>query len=169
MMRRAAAVASLLAACWLLPGLLSAAHGAAVPDPLFIERPRSNYLLGCGGCHGEQGVSNSKLVPDLRSQVGYFLAEPEGRSYIARLPNVAFNTSSDQDLADVLNYVIFSFGGASTPKDSRPYTAVEVAELRRHPLTEVSLLDYRNHLVDTLITRHGAPQTLRYYSASQYP
>ena len=38
-----------------------------------FTRPQSNYLLACGGCHGENGISNSKLVPDLFGQVGFYL------------------------------------------------------------------------------------------------
>ncbi len=127
----------------------------------------SEYLLGCGGCHGEQGVSNSKLVPDLRDQVGYFLSVPDGRAYLVRLPNVAFYTASDADLANILNYMVFTIAGNSTPKHTKPFTAAEVGALRKHPLNEVSLLGFRNQLIDTLIAQHRAPESLRLYSAGK--
>ena len=127
----------------------------------------SAYLLGCGGCHGEQGVSNSKLVPDLRDQVGYFLNVPDGRGYLVRLPNVAFYTASDAELANILNYMVFTIAGSSTPARTKPFTAAEVGSLRKHPLNEVSLLAFRNQLIDTLTAKHRAAESLRVYSAAK--
>jgi mono/diheme cytochrome c family protein len=126
------------------------------------------YVLGCGGCHGIDGVSNPKLVPELRGQVGYFLATQKGREYLVRVPNVAFYAVSDSDLAGVLNYMVFTIGGEGIPLKARPYTATEVGALRKSPLTEVSLIDYRNTLVDDLIAHHGAPASLRTYSSAAY-
>ena len=81
-----------------------------------IPPARQNFLLSCGGCHGLDGVSNSQVVPDLKDQVGYFVNLPEGRRYLARLPNVAFSTNTDQELAELLNYAVFTLGGSSVPK-----------------------------------------------------
>ena len=145
----------------LLPACCLLVAGRAQADA------HSAYLLGCGGCHGEQGVSNSKLVPDLRDQVGYFLSVPDGRGYLVRLPNVAFYAASDADLAGILNYMVFTIAGGSTPKRTKPYTAAEVRALRKHPLNEVSLLAFRNRLIDTLIAQHRAPESLRTYSAEK--
>ena len=133
-----------------------------------FTRPQSNYLLGCGGCHGENGISNSKLVPDLHDQVGFYLNIPEGREYLVRLPNVAFSIMSDQELTDVLNFMVFRIGGASVPAHTAPYTVAEVARLRKQPLNEVSLVDYRKRLVDLLIGQHGASQKLRVYGSDRY-
>jgi mono/diheme cytochrome c family protein len=138
-----------------------------VPTPTFTK-PQSNYLLGCGGCHGENGISNSKLVPDLNDQVGYYLNVPEGREYLVRLPNVAFSIMSDQELTDVLNFMVFRIGGASVPARAAPYTVDEVARLRKRPLNEVSLVDYRKRLVDVLIDQHQASQKLRVYGSDRY-
>jgi mono/diheme cytochrome c family protein len=138
-----------------------------VPTPTFTK-PQSNYLLGCGGCHGENGISNSKLVPDLNDQVGYYLNVPEGREYLVRLPNVAFSIMSDQELTDVLNFMVFRIGGASVPARAAPYTVDEVARLRKRPLNEVSLVDYRKRLVEVLIDQHQASQKLRVYGSDRY-
>jgi hypothetical protein len=126
------------------------------------------YVLSCGGCHGLDGVSNAKLVPELHDQVGWFLQLPQGRDYLVRLPNVAFSMVADQELADLLNYMVFHIGGASVPAAAKPYTAAEVARLRKQPLTEVSLIAYRQQLVDTLITKHHAPASLRVYGNAAY-
>ena len=130
--------------------------------------PRGNYVLYCGGCHGLNGVSNSKLVPDLRDQAGFFLNLPEGRRYLVRLPNVAFSATTDDALTGLLNYVAFDLGGAGAPKDAKPYTAGEVSRLRRMPLTEVSLTQLRQQLVATLIDRFHATAELRRYGTDDY-
>ncbi len=148
-----------------MQGSMAEIRPPAVPT---FTKPQSNYLLGCGGCHGENGISNSKLVPDLHGQVGFYLNIPEGREYLVRLPNVAFSIMSDQELTDVLNFMVFQIGGASVPAHTAPYTIAEVARLRKLPLNEVSLVDYRKRLVDLLIGQHGASQKLRVYDGDRY-
>jgi hypothetical protein len=144
-----------------LPALLHAGMTQTSTD-------RGNYLLSCGGCHGLDGVSNSNLVPDLKNQVGFFLNLPEGRDYVVRLPNVAFSITTDEALTGLLNYVVFSLGGDSVPKGTKPYTTHEVAKLRRSPLTEVSLAQMRQQMVRVLIDRYNATPELRRYGAEDY-
>jgi mono/diheme cytochrome c family protein len=128
-----------------------------------VQKRRANYLLNCGGCHGLDGASNSSLVPDLKDQVGFFMNLPEGRRYLVRLPNVAFSMMTDEALTDVMNYMVFTLGGRSTPKDTKPYTMNEVSQLRREPLTEVSLAQTRQQMVRILIDQfHATADLLRY-------
>ena len=146
---------------------------AALPAALHAEMTqfptaRANYLLSCGGCHGVDGVSNSRLVPDLKDQVGFFLNLPEGRSYVVRLPNVAFSITTDEALTGLLNYVVFTLGGSSVPNGTKPYTVREVARLRRKPLTEVSLAQMRQQMVRILIEQYNATTDLRRYGADDY-
>jgi hypothetical protein len=133
-----------------------------------LPTARANYLLSCGGCHGVDGVSNSRLVPDLKDQVGFFLNLPEGRGYVARLPNVAFSITTDEALTGLLNYVVFSLGGSSVPNGTRPYTVREVSQLRRRPLTEVSLAQIRQQMVRVLIDQYHATADLRRYGEDDY-
>jgi hypothetical protein len=133
-----------------------------------VPTARGSYLLSCGGCHGLDGVSNSKLVPDLKDQVGFFLNLPEGRDYVVRLPNVAFSITTDEALTGLLNYVVFTLGGVSVPKDTKPYTTREVSKLRRSPLTEVSLAQMRQQMVRILIDRYNATPDLRRYGEDDY-
>lgn len=135
----------------------------AVPAALKATTPQNSYVLHCGGCHGLEGVSNSRLVPDLKDQIGYFMYLSEGRRYIVRLPNVAFSTTSDDELTGLLNFVVFDLGGASVPKQAKPYTVTEVSALRRQPLTEQSLLQLRGRMVQTLIRDYHATLGLRLY------
>ena len=129
---------------------------------------RVPYLMGCVGCHGEAGVTMSQKVPDLKDQIGYFLHLPEGRAYLVRLPNVAFAPISDKELADMMNYMVFTLGGSSAPKDARPYSAAEVGKLRKQPLTEVPLFQYRSELVERLIADYQAPESMRLYGQGLY-
>jgi mono/diheme cytochrome c family protein len=146
-------------------GLLSTTAPGAKMRAAEFSAPQRDYILACGGCHGLKGVSNANLVPSLQGLVGYFLDLPEGRAYLPRLPNVAFSTLSDEQLADVLNYTVFEIGAGSAPAGTRPYVAAEVAQWRKQPLTEVPLSAYRRQLVETLIRRYRAPVTLRGYGA----
>jgi len=146
----------------ILGPLGSAYLGAQTPAAAF-SAPQRDYILACAGCHGLHGVSNSSLVPSLQGRVGYFLDLPEGRAYLSRLPNVAFSTLSDEQLAGVLNYMVFEIGAGSAPAGARPYAAAEIRRWRSEPLTEVTLSAYRRQLVETLISRYRAPVSLRGY------
>ncbi len=158
----------------ILPGailcaLLTPPCPAAPPEVIpSLPKPQADYLLNCGGCHGLNGLSNGMLVPDLQSQIGYFLRLHEGREYLVRLPNVAFSAMSDEELAAVLNFIVFQIGGTGVPGDAARYSAAEVAALRRRPLNEVSLTEYRGRLVETLIRRYGAPAGLRSYGNDRH-
>jgi mono/diheme cytochrome c family protein len=145
--------------------LAPTASAAARPA---LDKVQSDYLLNCGGCHGENGVSNSRLVPELHDQVGYYLNSASGREYLVRLPNVALSTMTDQELADVLNFTVFTLGGRSVPARATPFTPAEVARLRKRPLNEVSLIDYRRSLVARLIEQHHGSAALMVYGTDPY-
>jgi hypothetical protein len=126
------------------------------------------YLERCGGCHGIQGHSAPKLVPSLQGQVGYFLCIPEGRDYLIRLPSVAAAPISNEALADLMNFVVFDLGGAAgLGERERRYTDREVSALRERPLKGAALAGYRAQLVEQMIRRCGAPESLRQYSSAR--
>jgi hypothetical protein len=104
---------------------------------------QAHYYEGCGGCHGLDGVSARREIPVLRDSVGAFLCSAEGRRYIIRLPNVAFAHMDDRTLADTMNFVVFELGRGSVPPGAKPYTAGEVASLRRSPLKNQPLARLR--------------------------
>ena len=108
--------------------VLAAAPGSNLPpDPLKsllpIPNGASRYLESCGGCHGLTGSSAKREIPELKGHVGRFACTAEGRAYIGRLPNVAFANLSDQNLAEAMNYMVFTLGGTSAPKGAKPYSA----------------------------------------------
>jgi mono/diheme cytochrome c family protein len=155
------------AAVALLGALLQISSAAAdIPGPNTsapiptINHTVSNYLQSCGGCHGIQGRSAAGLVPQLRDRVGWFLCTPEGRDYIVQLPDVAFAGVSDQELADVLNFMMFDLGGASTPKGAKPYSAAEVKQLRENSPLRTGVHARRQAVVDALVKSCGADREI---------
>ena len=115
--------------------------------PVQLTPAQSGYMESCGGCHGILGIASKKDVPQLRDEVGAFLCTAAGREYIVRLPNVAFANMSDRLLAEVMNFVVFDLGGASVPRGAAPYSAAEVAELRRRPLKNAPLAQMRTGIL----------------------
>jgi hypothetical protein len=144
---------------------IATSSGASSGEVSSLSAVQSTYLERCGGCHGIQGHSAPRVVPTLRGQVGYFLCTPESRGYLIRLPSVATAPLSDRELADLMNFVVFDLGGAGG-RESRyaRYAEAEVGALRVRPLQDVALARYRAGLVERLISRCGAPETLRQYS-----
>jgi mono/diheme cytochrome c family protein len=108
------------------------------------RRAQFNYQLFCQGCHTPDGTG-ANAVPRMKDQVGYFLATPAGREYLVRVPGSATSALSDARLAEVLNWIVIEFAGASTPAEVKPYSAEEVGRLRQHPLNEVE--QYRSQLL----------------------
>jgi hypothetical protein len=122
--RRAAAGLALAAS--LAAGRAGAASGAAL-----------DYTLHCEGCHRADGAGTPGSVPPLAGSVGRLARAPGGREFLARVPGVATSPLDDAALAAVLNWMLARFGGADVPADFVPYTADEVARLRRQPLVDV--------------------------------
>ena len=111
------------------------------------DRAKFNYQMFCQGCHTPDGTGG-KSVPKIKNFIGYFLQNDIAREYLVRVPGSANSPLNDQQLAEVLNWMIIEFGGNSVPKNMQYYTANEVAKLRQHPLFEV--VDYREMLVKRL-------------------
>ena len=98
--------------------------------------PRVAYLLHCGGCHLFDGRSNPPEVPDLRGELGRIVAVPGGRDYLARVPGASQAPVSDQELAEILNWVLHRFNKKTLPVDFRPLTGEEVGKSRRNVLKD---------------------------------
>ncbi len=130
--------------------------------PREMDQAQSDYVEHCGGCHGIHGDAAPADLPTLKGRVGWFACLPEGRSYLVRLPNVSRSRITDNEqLADLLNFMMFGLGAASVPAGTKPFTADEVARERASPFTSVSLVQTRAVLVERLIRQCGAPASLR--------
>lgn len=98
------------------------------------QRARIDYMLKCQGCHGPDGSGNLVNTPPLAGEVAKFLAIPGGRAFLGRVPGVASVDLDNQRLAEVLNYTLYRFDAAHVPAGFKPYSAGEVAVLRKAPL-----------------------------------
>jgi hypothetical protein len=76
--------------------------------------------------------------------------------------------TTDEALTGLMNYVVFTLGGANVPKGAKPYTVREVSQLRRMPLTEVSLVQTRQQMVRVLIDQYHATTDLSLYGEGAY-
>ncbi|MGQ9425434.1 cytochrome c peroxidase [Gilvimarinus sp. F26214L] len=120
---------------WLTGLLLLAGH--------CIASPEVDYLLHCAGCHLENGSGMPPHIPDLRVDLSYFAARPEGRSYLIRVPGVSQAPISDADLAEVLSWVVATFAGEQL---AAPFSAAEVSQHRLNVLADPIKL--RSKLLD---------------------
>ncbi|WP_181707345.1 hypothetical protein [Chthonobacter rhizosphaerae] len=118
--------------------------------------PRTNYVLRCSGCHGlaGKGAAAKAGVPDLAGYVGAFAADPDGRSYMTRVPGVRSANLDAARTAAVLNYVVEAFAGPSWKPGTPLFTAEEVAAAQALPRTDVVAL--RRHVAARL-KADGAP------------
>lgn len=98
---------------------------------------RSHYAVHCAGCHGMDGAgSRLGYVPALR-QLGQFLPLEGGREYVIKVPGVMGSGLSDQQVAEVTNWVLQTMAAASLPAGFAPYTREEVTRARSTPLIDV--------------------------------
>lgn len=106
-----------------------------VPDP---ERAWRNYALNCQGCHRPDGSGDGDTAPALAGHIGVFTHVDGGRAYLGRVPGVATAPLPDDQVAELLNWVLARFDPDHVRPDFAPYTPEEVAKLRQAPFrTEV--------------------------------
>ncbi|WP_155640413.1 c-type cytochrome [Burkholderia pseudomultivorans] len=143
--RRLPALLFAWAAAWaaVSPAHADGAAGAA--------RARQHWVLNCMGCHTATGGGIPGKVPPLSNSLGYFTHLPAGREYVMRVPGASNSALSDQELADVLNWVLTTMNRDALPSDFRPYTAAEVAAHRRPALADVATV--RTGLIRALRAR----------------
>jgi mono/diheme cytochrome c family protein len=118
-----------------------------------MPRAAQTYATNCQGCHGDLGTS-AREIPTLVGRVGYFTRLPEGRRYLVQVPNVALNSSSDEDIAAVLNWVLVTYSRAQLLPDFQPYTAEEVSELRK---TRIDVIAERQRVISKLVAAKQIP------------
>jgi cytochrome c2 len=97
--------------------------------------PALNYLMHCQGCHKDDGSGQPGYVPALRDSVSRFLAIPEGRAYLGRVPGTSQSLLDDHDRAEVLNWIVKKFDPQDLPATFIPYTEQELARYRRDVLS----------------------------------
>jgi hypothetical protein len=136
---------SLLAAALLLAGAAgpdgaagqAASEADGQPPPPGVENARrawQNWTLNCQGCHRLDGTGSEGTAPGLAGTVAKFLWVPGGREYLMRVPGVATSPLSSEDLAEVVNWMLWRFDRAHLPAGFQPFSAAEIARWRAQPL-----------------------------------
>jgi len=117
-------------------GSLGSETMRGVPNP---ERASQNWMLKCQGCHRPDGSGTAATAPAVADTVSTLLRTPAGRRYLVRVPGVATAALPDDQLAELVNWMLQRFDRAHLPPDFEPYTPGEVGLLRQQPLrTEAS-------------------------------
>ncbi|MEM9531621.1 MAG: cytochrome c, class I [Pseudomonadota bacterium] len=117
----------------LLPALFAASSSIAEINP---DRAQFHYRMHCQGCHMPDG-SGASDVPQMKGQIGKFLRTQEGREYLVRVPGSALSALEDDELAELLNWILREMGETSLPDSYNRYTSAEVGKFRQRPLNEV--------------------------------
>jgi hypothetical protein len=110
-----------------LPASLAVAEGAdGAPPPgvLNPQRAWQHWTLNCQGCHRPDGTGSAGTAPSLAGTVAKFLSVPGG----------ATSPLSNDNLAEVLNWMLWRFDATHIPANFAPYSAAEIGTLRARPL-----------------------------------
>jgi cytochrome c553 len=97
-------------------------------------RAEYHWTMNCQGCHGANAEGSPGGAPPLPGHIGRFLTTGAGRAFLGRVPGVAFVALSDEDVADLLNWLVHRFDSTHVPKGFVPYSADEIRILRRSPV-----------------------------------
>ena len=108
------------------------------------RRAAFNYQMFCQGCHSADG-SGHKSVPEFKGFIHKFMATQQGREYLIRVPGAANAALDDEQLADLMNWMLRTFGDASQGASWKPFEVSEIAKYRQHPLNET--IEYRAAII----------------------
>lgn len=122
-------------------------------------RARLNYALNCQGCHLGDGAGMPGRVPAIAGFVSRFLSAPGGREYLVRVPGVTNAAVNDEELAEIANWMLYTFDPQHLPDDFAPYTEKEIAAGRAHPYT-VEAADIRRRLLAALKNEQESGKSL---------
>lgn len=102
-----------------------------VKDPL---RAAYNWTMHCQGCHGVDATGSQGGAPNMVGLASQFLHSKKGRDYLARVPGVAFVELPDDQVAELLNWMLQTYDREHMPDNFNPYDAEELNRLRKRPL-----------------------------------
>jgi mono/diheme cytochrome c family protein len=116
--------------------------------PVVRADGRDIFTTHCVICHQAKAQGVPGLYPPLADSIGNFVAIPAGRSYLIHVVSFGMTGAisvhgqsynglmqqwsqlKDEDIAEVLNYILTSFNSNLLPKDFSPFTADEVKKYR---------------------------------------
>ena len=149
--------------------VLLATVGIACADGVAI------FTANCVICHQSNGKGIPGMYPPLADSIGNYVAIPTGRAYLVHVVSFGMNGPisvhgqifngmmqpwqkfKDEEIAQVLNYVLTTFNASVLPKDFSPLTSAEVKKSR----TTAALGDVRKEreaLMKALAAHHGGGQ-----------
>lgn len=95
--------------------------------------PHASYILQCSGCHLLNGEGAPEAgIPTFPGSVGLIAGADIGRTYMMHVPGVVSASLSDAEIAEVVNYVLDSWGDGAAH-----FTAEEVTRRRAIPVGDV--------------------------------
>ena len=106
-----------------------ATHVAVADD----NRARVNYMLHCQGCHLPSAEGVVDRVPRMKDFLGYYMHSEDGRRFIVQVPGVSTAQISDDEVAELMNWLLVTYSRNELPDQYLPYTAAEVSRLRDSP------------------------------------
>lgn len=69
----------------------------------------------------------------MKDFAGYFLHSEEGRKFLIRVPGVAQSALNDDEIAELMNWLLMTYSAGQLPSEFAPYTWEEVDALRDDP------------------------------------
>ena len=66
----------------------------------------------------------------MKNFVGFFLHSQEGREFVIRVPGVATASLPDDELTELMNWLLKTYSSGQLPQPFVPYSVAEVAALR---------------------------------------
>jgi len=113
--------------------LTARAYTEEVNTAELVNNPQKaalNWMMNCQGCHGVDAEGSPNGAPPMPGVVGKFLQVDGGREYLARVPGVAISPIPDDELADLLNWMLLRFACDDLPADFKSYGTAEISALR---------------------------------------
>jgi len=126
------------------------------------------FISNCAVCHQPDGKGAPSVYPPLAGSVGKYVALKEGRAYVIDVVSFGMGGKidsagdsfegdmppwpqlNDQDVADVLNYVLTSLNAKLLPTDFKPISPEEVKAERAKTLTAAAVHTERDALTKQL-------------------
>ena len=114
--------------------------GAMANQVVAAERSATkNYILRCLGCHGADGTGAAQQgIPPFPGLVDPLYNDEKGRTYLLHVPGVTSSSLTDNEIAEVLNYVADRW--AKEPEKIQRFTLQEVQARKQVKVTDVVAL-----------------------------
>ena len=134
---------------------------------------KGTFISNCAVCHQPDGKGAPSVYPPLAGTVGHYVALKEGRTYIIDVVSFGMGGKiksggdsfegdmppwpqlSDQNVADVLTYVLTGLNPSLLPSDFKPISADEVKAERARQLTAAAVHIERDSLIKELGSKAG--------------